>query len=163
MKKIALSFIFIFALSIQLFSQNTSQILSALSKDENVEKISVGSLGMFFVKLAINFDGIQSLKGITSFELLTLNDECSAKQKQKIKSQLKNMKDDHLYSTLLQVKDNDNNVRIMMKKEKDVIKEVLMFILSDKDDGVVVITVKGKIKESDLADMITEINKDNGY
>ena len=163
MKKIALSFIFIFALSIQLFSQNTFQILSALSKDENVEKISVGSLGMFFVKLAINFDGIQSLKGITSFELLTLNDECSAKQKQKIKSQLKNMKDDHLYSTLLQVKDNDNNVRIMMKKEKDVIKEVLMFILSDKDDGVVVITVKGKIKESDLADMITEINKDNGY
>jgi len=163
MKKIALSFIFIFALSIQLFSQNTSQILSALSKDENVEKISVGSLGMFFVKLAINFEGIQSLKGITSFELLTLNDECSAKQKQKIKSQLKNMKDDHLYSTLLQVKDNDNNVRIMMKKEKDVIKEVLMFILSDKDDGVVVITVKGKIKESDLADMITEINKDNGY
>ena len=163
MKKVALSFIFIFALSIQLFSQNTSQILSALSKDENVEKISVGSLGMFFVKLAINFEGIQSLKGITSFELLTLNDECSAKQKQKIKSQLKNMKDDHLYSTLLQVKDNDNNVRIMMKKEKDVIKEVLMFILSDKDDGVVVITVKGKIKESDLADMITEINKDNGY
>jgi hypothetical protein len=159
MKKIGLLGVFIFALSIQLFGQGPDNIMSKLSKSKDMEKISVGSFGMFFIKLVGGVNGVPELKGIQSFELLTLSDDCPVDRKKEIRKQLENLKDDDKYSTLLRVKDNEDNVRIMIRKEKDTIKEVFMIVLSKDMEDTVVMSLKGNIKENDLSDLVAKHDK----
>lgn len=166
MKKTIVILFCIIALSVQAFGQDVNATLSRLSKHENVEKISIGSFGMFFIKLLGGATGgkevPQGMKGIKSFELLALSDECPSSEKANIWKQLKELKDDAIYATLMYVKDGEDQVRFLVKKEKDTIKELLMIILSHeeaKKDEVVVVRLKGKFKENELADWIAKSNK----
>ena len=164
MKKTAVSLVVLLALGMQTFGQDVNTVLSRLSKHENVDKISISPFGMFFVKMAGGVAGgkeaLQGMKGIKSFELLTLNDGCSDNERAKIRKQLKNLKDDKEYATLMNVKDGDDFVRFLIKQEKDTIKEILMIVLSgEKDNDTVVIRLKGKFKESDLFDLVEKSNQ----
>ena len=164
MKKTVVSLIILLALSIQVFGQNINTVLSGLSKHENVEKISIGSFGMFFAKMAGGIAGgkevLQGMKGIKSIDLLTLNNECTDNEKAKIREQLKNLKDDGVYSVLMNVKDGNDMVRFFVKQKKDTIKEILMIVLSgDNDEDTVVIRLKGNFKASDLARLVEKSNQ----
>ena len=161
MKKTMLLFIFIGALNSQIFGQNVNTVLSRLEKHENTEKVSVGSFGMFLVKLAGGNEALQGMKGIKSFELLTLNNQCPADQKSKIHKQLKELKDDSTYATLMLIKDGENHIRFLINKEKEKVKELILIILSQEEqkNESVVIRLKGKFKESDLADLVAKCNK----
>jgi hypothetical protein len=162
MKKTIVVVFCISVLSIQVFGQDINTVLSQLSKHENIEKITIGSFGMFFVKLLGGVTGgegyPQGVKGIKAFELLTLNDKCPANEKAAVWKQLKELKDDKVYATLMSVKDDEDHVRFLMKKEKDTIKELLMIVLSAKEE-VVIIRLKGKFNESDWVDWLTKSNK----
>ncbi|MDR2621448.1 MAG: DUF4252 domain-containing protein [Dysgonamonadaceae bacterium] len=171
MKKAVVVFVVVFAWSLQGFGQNVNQVITQLSKNENVETISVGSVGMFFSKLlgasVGGKEGLEGLKGLKSLELLVVKDECPADQKKKIWNQLKNLKDDKEYATLMQVKDGDDFVRFLGKKaEKDTIKDILMIVLSKEENGsedMVVIRLKGQFKASDVAKWTEKRNqKGNG-
>ncbi|MDR2806365.1 MAG: DUF4252 domain-containing protein [Dysgonamonadaceae bacterium] len=161
MKKTAVSFVVIFAFSMQIFGQNVDKEIARLSKQENVEKISIGSVGMFFTQLlgvsVGGKDALQGMKGLKSFELLALSDECPAAQKTEIWNRLKNLKDDKEYATLMHIKENDNLVRFLVKEEKKDIREILIIILSVEEKAVV-IRLKGNFKPSDLADLVAKSN-----
>jgi len=161
MKKTVVSVIILFALSAQAFGQDIDNVLSRLAKHENVDKISIGSFGMFLAKMvggaAGGKEAWQGLKGVKSFELLALSDECSAGEKAKIREQLKNLKDDKEYATLMNIKAENNIVRFLIKQKKDTIKEVLMVVL--EEENTVVIRLKGSFKESDLATLVEKSSK----
>jgi hypothetical protein len=163
MKRAAISIAFILAWSVQILGQDVHTALTQLSVHENVEKISIGPLGMFFVKMAGGAAGgkeaLRGIKGIKSIELLALDDECPAEKKAAIREQLQNLEDDRQYNTLMRIKDGNDRVRILVRKEKKTINEILMIILSDSDDESVVIRLRGSFKESDLADWMAKSNQ----
>jgi ribosomal protein S3AE len=162
MKKIFVYLVLVFGLSFQSYSQNVDAIINQFAKNENVYKIRIGTFGMFFVKnIGAIFikekDVLPILKSIKSLGIFILDDESDEKTKNEIKQKLSKLKDDHEYTTFLQVKDGDDNVRMMVRKDKNIIRELLLIV--DDAEDTVVIRVKGKLKESDLAEIIVKYNE----
>ena len=56
------------------------------------------------------------------------------------------------YETLVSVNDEGEKVRIYLQREKGEISELLIVNLSDDDASMV--QLKGKIKESEIADLV---------
>jgi hypothetical protein len=130
------------------------KILSALADNNHVETISVGSFGMWIVKLFGAFDEVPQLKGIKSCEIMTISNECPEHKRADIKKQMSNLKDDGEFSTLMQVKDKDDLVRMLIRKENDIIKEFLLVVVSGNDDDSTVIRIKGNMSEPDLSQLV---------
>jgi hypothetical protein len=160
MKRTVFTFVMMAALSLSVCGQNSNRkILQALADNDDVMKISVGSVGMWLAKLAGALDDVPELKGINSVEILTVSDECSSSRKEKIKKQMASLSDDSEYATLMQVKDEGDKVRMLIRQENEVVKELLMTVLSNDGDSVV-IRIKGKMKLSDIQEVIKK-NKKN--
>ena len=158
MKKIVVCFFLISCFGCQLNSSNTENIIRQFSNSKDVQKIHIGSVGMFFIKMFVPDSEFHSAtKNVTSLEVLTLKEDCPKEKKDSYRNKLKTLKDSQNYTTLLAVKDGDDNVRIMIKKEKDMIRE-LIIITCDSED-VVVVKLMGKIKESDLETAIAQYSK----
>jgi len=162
MKKRSVTLIILFAIAIHSFGQDVNSVLSKLSKEKNVERISIGSFGMFFVKMVGGMAGgselWQGLKGIKSLEVLTWSEGYSAVEKEHIREMLHNLKDDKEYATLMTIKDEGEYVRFLIKQEKEVIKEVIIIALEEDDDSVV-LRLKGSFRESDLTDLVDKSGK----
>ncbi|MDR1683750.1 MAG: DUF4252 domain-containing protein [Candidatus Symbiothrix sp.] len=156
MKKMMLSLVVLTALCVSSCAttcrQNSNQqILSALADNDDVTTLSVGSFGMFFAQMLGAFDELPALKGIKSVEFFSISD-CPKNRCDKINRQIASLHDDGEYSTLLQVKDKDNNVRMFIRQDDDLVKELLLAVVSDNDDSAV-IRIKGKIKLSDVQEL----------
>ena len=161
MKKTVFTFAMLVALSLSVCGQNSNRkILRDLADSDDVTRISIGSVGMFFAKLAGGLNGIPELKGIKSLEVLAVNDECSGKRKEEIKKQIAKLSDDAEYVTLMDVKDGGDKVRMMIRQEGDDIVRELLFAVVSNDDDSAVIRIKGKMKLSEIQEMIEkgEIN-----
>jgi len=85
---------------------------------------------------------------------LALKGNSPEEKKDNYRNKFKTLKDDEKYTTLLTARNDGDNVRIMIKKEKDVIRE-LIIIANDTED-IAMIRLKGKIKESDLGTIIAQ-------
>lgn len=86
------------------------------------------------------------IKKISSITVLDL-EECSSDVKQKFSAAVKKLSDKD-YEELLRAKDDGDEVRILMKKDKKAITELLIISASDDDPGAVLI--KGKMTEKDI-------------
>lgn len=158
MKKMMLSFVVLTALCVSSCAttcrpSSNQQILSALADNDDVTNLSVGSFGMFFVKMLGGFDELPALKGIKGVEILSVSDECPKHRREKINQQIASLSDDGEYSTLLQVKDKEDKVRMFVRQDNDFVNELLLAVVSDNDDSAV-IRIKGKIKLSDVQEMV---------
>lgn len=157
MKKCLFCLILILAIGQQAYSQkNVEQFLNEISTAEGVEKVKIGRFMMTLVKLTGDINKIPGVKGIHSLEVLTL-DDCSQDLRHEFSEQLTVMEDGTAYETLMRVQDEDDFVRIVAKRGKDVIEELVFFCL-DKDDSTV-LRFKGKIQESELANLTGQYNK----
>ena len=154
------------ALSLSACGQSSNRnILRDLADSDDVTRISVGSFGMFFVKLVGGLNEVPGLKGINSVEILAISDECSVNRKEAIKKQIAKLSDDAEYVTLMDVKDGGDKVRMMIRQEgDDLVRELLIAVVSNGDDSAVV-RIKGKIKLSEIQEMIEKgeisINRKN--
>lgn len=162
MKKMMLSFVVLMALFVSSCAtscpQSTNQqILSALADNDDVMTLSVGSFGLFFVKMLGGFEELPALNGIKSVEILSIRDRCPNNRREKIKQQITRLSDDDEYATLLQVKDKEDQVRMLVRQENEVVKELLLAVVSDDDSAV--IRVKGKLNLSDVQTMIEKSEK----
>ena len=159
MRKTVFIFAMLVATSLSVCGQSSNrEILMALADSDDVTRISVGSFGMWLVKLAGGLNNVPELKGINSVEILTVSDECPKNRREAIKKQIAGLSDDAEYVTLMNVRDKDNKVRFMIRQEDDTVRELLLAVVSydpeDKDDDAVVIRIKGKMKLSDIQEMI---------
>lgn len=85
---------------------------------------------------------------------MTISNECPEHKRADIKKQMSNLKDDGEFSTLMQVKDKDDLVRMLIRKENDIIKEFLLVVVSGNDDDSTVIRIKGNMSEPDLSQLV---------
>lgn len=154
MKKVLLCLLLISSFSFQLHA-NAENIIQQFSNSKDVYRIHIGRVGMSLIRFfAVDAEYRSAVKEIKSLEVLTLKDNST---KDNYLNKFKTLKDDEKYTTLLTVKNGDDNVRIMIKKEKDVICELIV-IVSDTAD-ITMVRLKGKIKESDLETIIAQHNK----
>ena len=157
MKRTVFTFVMMVALSLSVCGQNSNrEILRALADSDDVEKVSIGSVGMWFAKLAGGLNNVPGLKGINSIEILTVSDKCPQKRKEAIKKQIASLSDDSEYETLMMVKDEGDKVRMLIRQDDEIVKELLLVVVSDKknDSDSVVIRIKGKLKLSEIQEMI---------
>ena len=127
--------------------KKVSQLFADFSKAQHVEHISFGTISM---KLASLFTDVMGVDGI---EILDL-DSCNQKVKEDFKKAIKEIKDTG-YETLFSVNDNDSRTRILVKLDKDVIRE---FIFFSSGDSNALISIKGKIKPSDIEKLVNDCN-----
>jgi len=165
MKKYIVSFILILVLSQASYSQNANQLMQEFASKKEVVNLKIRR---FWVSMAKPFilttlrgeEGdkqlAQLINGIKSVQIAAL-DDCNQLDKGDFIDRFHALKDSDGYETLLQVKDGKDNVRIIMKKDKNKIKELFIFCLDSKDAAM--IKLSGDIKLSDVGALVEKYNK----
>jgi len=98
------------------------------------------------------------MKKIDSIEVISV-EEYKPEVKDLFLKEFSNFQDGNGYSTLLTVKDGEDNVRIISHKDGD--KNTAVFILVLDEEDAVIVKMSGELSESDLEDIIKEQNKSN--
>lgn len=128
------------------YSQNMDKLFNDFARQENVTRVTVGP---FLMKLSSLFT---ETMGVNSIEVLAF-DECSNNVKENLRTAIRKLKDPD-FETLLTTNEDDNRTKIMVRIDKEMIRE-LVILTSDKEDDVL-IRIKGKIKPSDIEKVINE-------
>lgn len=155
MKKYLLCLVLVIAVWQMSYAQNVDQFIKNVSNTENIDHVKIGR---FMMSLGKMFGGVSDMpvaRGVHSLEVYDISC-CSAKLKQDLKSQINNLKDGDGYETLIQAKSKGDNVRIMVKKKKDVISDLVILCMDDEDSAIV--KLSGKIKEKDIAELVNKYN-----
>lgn len=156
MKKFVIFLILIIAYCQFSYGQNVESLMKRASKLDNVEKVEIGS---FLMGLGKMFGGVSNMpvaRGIKSMQIYELS-SCNTDIKQSFLNDFKNIKDGNGYETLILARDKNDGIRIMVKKDKDIIKEML-FLCMDESDPVI-IKLSGKIKQDDIIELASQYNK----
>jgi hypothetical protein len=156
MKKYLFCLVFLFGFILVAPAQNIDQLLKKVAKTENIEKIKIGK---FMMSLGKAFGGIGNMpvaRGIHSMEIYDLS-SCDNGSKKDLAEQFNKLKDGGGYETLIYAKDKSDGVRIMVKKDKDTIKEMIILCMNEHDPTI--IRFSGKIKDNDIAELVNKYDK----
>jgi hypothetical protein len=157
MKKIVITFICLAFFSQYSMAHDLDRLLKKAAQAENVESVKIGGLLLWMGKMIETTDDIpDSAKNINKIEVYDLSD-CKADIKQEISREINNLKSDRNYETLIQVREKGKNVKILAKRKKDSIKELLILV-SDNDEPVIV-RLQGNIKQKDLTALVNKYGK----
>lgn len=151
MKKYTLCVVMAMFLGLSGYSQNVNGLLKKVSQTENIEKVKISGFMMSLGKMFGGVGDVPLAKGIKSMEVYTLSHNVPNLKKE-FTELFNNAKDEGGYETLIFAKDKGDGVRIMVKKEKDVIKE-MVFLCMDESEPTI-IQFHGKIKEKDIAKLM---------
>jgi len=157
MKKYVFPLILALSLSTVAYAQNVDNLLKKAAKAERVEKVKVGGFLMSLAKMCGGFSETPELRSLSGVEVYDLSD-CDMKFKQDLKNEFDKIKDGNGYETLMYVKDGQEGVRIMIKKDKKNYIREMIFLCMDKDDPAI-IKLSGKIKEDYIAQLVNEYSK----
>ncbi len=136
---------YIFIVLIALFTQtsyaqdNIDQLFNNFSKEQNVNRVSLGNISMKLAGL------VTDVMGVEGIEILSLND-CSNSVKENFQSALKEFKDSG-YETMVTSNENNHRVRVLVKMKEEIIQELVVFTTGSKN---ALIRIKGQIKASDI-------------
>lgn len=157
MKKYLLCLAFIFVLCQATYAQDMTQLVKDISATENVEKLKIRRFMMTLGKMFSGINNIPGVKEIHSMEIFSLED-CDQNIREKFMDRFQNVEDGNGYETLIRVKDEEESVRIMIKKEKNIIKEIVLLCVDDSDPTL--LKFSGKIKESDIEKLINKYSNE---
>ncbi|MFV0536710.1 MAG: DUF4252 domain-containing protein [Dysgonomonas sp.] len=146
MKKYLLCLVLALAIGQMSYAQSVEKLLKQVSNIENIDQVKIGH---FMMSLGKMFGGVHSL------EVYNLS-SCEASVKKGLVTQINSLKDSDGYETLIMAKDKGENVRIMIKKKKDEISDLVILCMDDEDPTIV--KLSGKIKEKDISELVDKYN-----
>lgn len=155
MKKYLLCLVLALTIGQMSYAQSVDKFLRNVSNTENIDKVKIGG---FMMSLGKMFGGVGNMpvaRGVHSLEVYDLS-SCDSRVKQDFVNQINNLKDSDGYETLIMAKDKGDNVRIMMKKKKNEISDLVILCMGDEDPAI--IKLSGKIKEKDLSELVDKYN-----
>jgi len=155
MKKYLFCLVLSLSLTVSASAQNVDGFLKRVSKAENVEKVKISGFMMFLGKKFASVNDMPLAKGVKSMEVYSLS-ECSDNLKRDFKDIFHNLKDGKGYETLIYVRDGNEGVRIMVNKNKDTVRDIVMLCMDEHDP--VVLKFSGKIKEKEIAALVDKYN-----
>jgi len=145
MKKLFICLLII-VVSGQMHCQTLDKVISDFSRVENVEKVSIGKFGWNFLKFAsIGNKDLAIMKKISSIQVIDLS-ECSEDAKRQFSQEIGKINDSN-YELMLRVKDDEDEILIFSKIQKEKIREL---IIVDKNDPAIV-RLKGKFDFNDIS------------
>jgi len=165
MKKILLSLILIVATGNIAIAQDLNQLISDLSKVEGVQHQLVDkSMLDEQMKQAMEADPTGELasqmpgfmKKIDTVEAVVFENS-TADVKEKVTTSLADFKDGDGYETLLKVKQQDADVRIIAKKGEQK-SDIFIFVLAG-DATIVMVKMTGDLDEQDFVEIVKEQQK----
>lgn len=134
---------------IALFTQtgygqkSIGELFKDFSQEKNVERVSLGNFSM---KLAGLFTDVMGVDGV---EVLSL-DDCSQTVKENFRQAVKDVEDAG-YETMVTSNEGDERTRILVKIEKETIRELVVFSTGSTN---ALVRIKGKIKPSDIDSLV---------
>jgi len=165
MKKFIVFFILILAGSHIATAQELDRLMEEVAKNEKAQRqvVDKAMLGVSMAQAQAQ-DPTGELKSkmpsfmqkIDSIQVVTLEED-APDTRNMVLDNLNSFKDDDIYSTLVRVKDGEDNVRIIAKKNGETVSDVYIFVM-DEDD-IVLVKMSGRLEQSDLEDIVKEQTK----
>lgn len=153
MKKYLLTMAILLTVCQLTFAQNISSIINEFKNEKNAECIHISPFMMSIGKLFMgNEEGTDIVRKVKSMRILDLED-CSVSVKERFAKRVAKLNKKG-YETLMQVNDDGEKVRILTKTKNDMIREMLIFCIEDKDCSL--IQMSCKIKKEDIAQLVNE-------
>ena len=136
------------------FAQNIDAVYNEFKDVKGVESVSVSPFLMKFARLFMDSEDKNNplIKGTHSVKVLDLED-CTKDIKKQF-TQRVNQLQHNGYETQLQAKKDGENVKIIAKKEDQVINELL--VLTTGNDDCALALIKGKIRQEDIQAIIDD-------
>ena len=136
------------------FAQDMDAVYNEFKDVKGVESVSVSPFLMKFARLFMDSDDKNDplIKGTHSVKILDL-EECTKDIKKQF-TQKVNQLQHNGYEIWLQAKKDGENVKIIAKKEDQIIRELLVLTI-DNDDCALVL-IKGKIRQEDIQAIIDD-------
>lgn len=128
------------------YSQSMDKLFNDFSKQENVTRVTVGP---FLMKIGSLFT---ETMGVNSIEVLSF-EECGSTVKDNLRTAIKKLKDPN-YETMVNSNEKGSRTKVMVRIDKDVIRELVILTTDGGDDAL--IRIKGKIKPSDIEKVIND-------
>lgn len=138
------------------FAQSTKDIFEEFGKEYKAESVSISPFLMTIGRMFMDDDTPKAVKQVRSMKVLDL-EECPQAVKERFAQRIKDL-DTEGYETLMQVNDEGEKVRILMKTDKQAVKE-LLFLCTGNDDCAL-IQLKGNIRKTDIAELMNEHTTD---
>ena len=136
------------------FAQNIDAVYNEFKDVKGVESVSVSPFLMKFARLFMDSEDKNNplIKGTHSVKVLDLED-CTKDIKKQF-TQRVNQLQHNGYETWLHAKKDGENVKIIAKKEDQVINELL--VLTTGNDDCALVLIKGKIRQEDIQAIIDD-------
>lgn len=155
MKKYLLCLILALAIGQMSYAQSVEKFLKNVSNTENIDQVKIGHFMMNLGKMFGGVGDVPVARGVHTLAVYDLSNS-DAGVKQNFANQINSLKDSDGYETLIMAKDKGDNVRIMMKKKKNEISDLVILCMDDKESTIV--KLSGKIKEKDLSELVDKYN-----
>ena len=128
-----------------MYSQDVDRLFRDFAKEKGVVRVG---LGKFTMSLASLFTDVMGVNGIEVYSF----EECNQSVKEKLNNAIATLKDSK-YETMVSVNENTERTKILVKIENEVIQELV--VMTSGDDPAL-IRIKGKIKPSDVENVINQ-------
>lgn len=165
MKKFIVFFILILAGTHIATAQELDGLMKEVAKNEKAQRqvVDKAMLGTSMAQAQAQ-DPTGNLKSkmpsfmqkIDSIQVVTLEED-APDTRNMVLNTLNSFKDDDTYSTLVRVKDGEDNVRIIAKRNGETVSDVYIFVMDEED--IVLVKMSGKLEQSDLEDIVKEQTK----
>lgn len=133
-------------------AQNIQTLFNEFKDEAKAEFTNVTPLIMSFAKLFMNDldEEEQIVRQVKSVKVLEL-ENCSEKVKERFNKRMHKLKLKN-YETLLRSNDGDSRTQVLVKIDKDIIREVL--VIESGCEDCTLIQMKGKIHKKDIETLI---------
>ena len=154
MKKIIATLALIIACQ-ATFAQNIDTLFSQFKDKEGADYMNIPTLMLKFMRTFTKSNNDKSyrfIKGIKSVKVLDMED-CTQEVKAEFLQEVQKL---HLngYETLLQTKEDGEEVQLIAKMDEENINDLIILITGKDDCGLTF--MKGKIKKEDINVMMTD-------
>lgn len=166
MKKYLFGLVLLFVMGQTVSAQDLNKFMADLAKMENVERQVINremlNASLENAKAADKSGGMDKrtafMTKIDSIEVVALEDY-KPEIKAKVYENINSFKDGNGYETLITVKDEEDYVRIIAKRNGDIVSEV--FIIAIDDEDIAIVKMAGNLSQSDLEDIVNEQKRNN--
>ena len=154
MKKIIATLALIIACQ-ATFAQNIDTLFSQFKDKEGADYMNIPTLMLKFMRTFTKSNNDKSyrfIKGIKSVKVLDMED-CTQEVKAEFLQEAKKLKLSG-YETLVQTKEDGEEVTLLTKMDDEAISELIILITGKDECGLTL--MKGKIKKEDIAQLVNE-------
>ena len=154
MKKIIATLALIIACQ-ATFAQNIDTLFSQFKDKEGADYMNIPTLMLKFMRTFTKSNNDKSyrfIKGIKSVKVLDMED-CTQEVKAEFLQEVQKLNLNG-YETLLQTKEDGEEVQLIAKMDEENINDLIILITGKDDCGLTL--MKGKIKKEDIAQLVNE-------